>query len=93
MIFDMSLIIDYIVPDSPSDFGAILFWILMIILVTIGIVDLRLYLDYRKTSKYTEKPQQKFKTAEKMKKSQEEKIQNIIEIRNKVDKILETNKL
>ncbi|VVB62199.1 Uncharacterised protein [uncultured archaeon] len=93
MDFDTSMIINYIIPDSPSDFGAILLWVLIIGLVIIAIIDIRLYLDYRKTSKKIEKPQQKLNKIEQMKKSKEERMQEFVEIRNKVDKIIETNKL
>jgi hypothetical protein len=51
MNFDISMIIDYIIPDSSSDFGALLLWILSVLLVVIAIIDIRLYLDNQKTSK------------------------------------------
>ena len=99
MDFTTSIAIDYIIPDSPSDFGAILLWILIIILVIIAIIDIRLYLDNQKTSKklewipMREEPQQKSNTAEEIKKSKEVRMQEIFDIRNKVDKIIEINKL
>ena len=99
MDFTTSIAIDYIIPDSPSDFGAILLWILIIILVIIAIIDIRLYLDNQKTSKklewipMTEEPQQVINTVKPMKTSKEERLQEIVEIRNKVDKIIEINKL
>jgi beta-lactamase regulating signal transducer with metallopeptidase domain len=93
MNFDTILVIDYIIPDSPRDFEAILLWILIILFVTIATIDIRLYLDNRKTSKKIENPQQKLNTIEQMKKSKEERMHEIVEIRNKVDKIIEINKL
>ncbi len=90
MNFDTIMIIDYFIPDSPSDFGAILLWVLIIINVILWI---RIYLYYRKTSKKIEKPQQKLNIIEQMKKSNEARIEDIVEIRNKVDKIIEIKKL
>jgi uncharacterized protein YneF (UPF0154 family) len=89
----MVTLVDTIIPDSPSDFGAILFWVLIILLAIIVIIDIRTYLSYRKTSKKIEKPQQKPSTIEQMKKSSEVRISEIDEIRNKVDKIIEINKM
>lgn len=90
MDFDTSMAIDYIVPDSPSDFGAILFWVLIILNV---IVWVGVYFYYQKMFKKIEKPQQKQNRIEQMKKSKEERLQEIVEVRNKVDKIIEINKL
>jgi len=89
----MVTFVDYIIPDSPSDFGAILLWVLIIVLVIIVIIDIRLYLDHRKTSKKIEKKQQKLNTIEQMKKSEEERTQEHDNIRNIVDKIIEINNL
>jgi len=89
MNFDTSLVIDYIIPDSPRDFGAMLLWVL-IILNVILLVCICLY--YRKTFKKIENPQQKLDTIEQIKKSKDERIQELVEIRNKVDKIIEINK-
>jgi peptidoglycan hydrolase CwlO-like protein len=89
----MVTLVDTIIPDSPSDFGAILFWVLIILLAIIVIIDIHTYLHYRKTSKKIEKPQQKPNTIEQTKKSTEDRLQEIDEIRNKVDKIIEINKM
>ncbi len=86
MDFDTSMVIDYLIPDSPNDFGAILLWVLMIVLVIMMIIDIRLYLDNRKTFKNIEKPQQKLNTIEQMKKSKENRMQELNDIRKKVDK-------
>jgi membrane protein implicated in regulation of membrane protease activity len=93
MYFDTSMVIDYIIPDSPSDFGVMLFWVLAIVFVIFMIIDIRMYLYSRKTFKKIEKPQQKLDTTEEMKKSKEGRTQEIVEIRNKIDKIIEINKL
>jgi hypothetical protein len=99
MDFDAGMVIDYIIPDSSSDFGTILLWILIILLVIIAIIDIHLYLDNQRASKklewipMTEEPQQKPDTIDQMKKSKNERIQEIVDIRNKVDKIIEINKL
>jgi membrane protein implicated in regulation of membrane protease activity len=85
--------INYIIPDSPSDFGVMLFWVLAIVFVIFMIIDIRMYLYSRKTFKKIEKPQQKLDTTEEMKKSKECRTQEIVEIRNKIDKIIEINKL
>ena len=85
--------VDSIIPDSPSDFGAILFWVLIILLVIIVIIDIHTYLYYRKTSKKIEKPQQKLNTIEQTEKHTEDRLQEIVEVRNKVDKIIEIHKM
>lgn len=92
----MVTFVDSIIPDSPSDFGAILFWVLIIVLAIIVIIDIHTYLYYlyyRKTSKKIEKPQQKLNTIEPMKKSHEDRLLNIVEVRNKVDKLIEIHKM
>jgi ATP/ADP translocase len=90
MDFDTSMVIDYIIPDSLSDFGAILLWIFCILIVILGIC---IYLYYQKTPKKIEKQQQKLYTIEQMKKPKEERMQEHVDIRNKVDKIIEINNL
>jgi hypothetical protein len=91
--FDTSMVVDYIIPDSPSDFGAILLWVLMTLLVILVIVDVRMYLEYRKMSQKREQQQQNLTIREHMKTSEEERSQAYVDIRNKVDKIIEINKL
>ena len=51
------------------------------------------YWYYRKTSTEEEKPQQTLNTVDQVKKPTEERMQDIVEVRNKVDKIIEINKL
>jgi len=91
--FDSRMVVDYIIPDSSSDFGAILFWVLMTLLVILVIVDVRMYLEYRKMSQKREQQQQNLTIREHMKTSEEEGSQAYVDIRNKVDKIIEINKL
>jgi hypothetical protein len=83
---------DWITPDSPSDFGAILFWVLIVILVSIIIIDIYAYLSYRKTPKKIETPHQNLDPREETKKSKD-RSQDLVDIRNKVDKLIEMNKL
>ena len=90
MDFDTSMVLDTIIPDSPGDFGAILLWILIILNVILWIL---VYWYYRKTSTEEEKPQQTLNTVDQVKKPTEERMQDIVEVRNKVDKIIEINKL
>ncbi len=85
--------VDVIIPDSPSDFGAIMFWVLILILMIIVIIDIYTYFSYRKTSKKIEKPQQKLDAVEQRKTSGEDRLHDIVEIRKKVDKMIEINKL
>ena len=89
----MVTFVDSIIPDSPSDFGAILFWVLIILLTTIVIIDIHTYWCYRKTSKKIEKPQQERNTIDQMQKSTDVRRQEIVEIRNKVDKIIEIHNM
>ena len=70
---------------TTLDFITILVWGLIILLTIIVISN---YLDYRKTSKKIEKPQQTINTIEQMKKPKEEKVQDFFEVRYKVDKII-----
>jgi len=70
---------------TTLDFITILVWGLIILLTIIVISN---YLDYRKTSKKIQKPQQTINTIEQMKKPKEEKVQDFFEVRYKVDKII-----
>lgn len=93
MDFDIQLLLDYFIPDSPNDAGAFLFWALLMILVVIITIDIRLYLKVRKTTHNTTKPIQDHPTEEQMKILQEEPTTDISEIRKKVDRLIQTNKL
>ena len=87
------MVLEYILPDSSNDFGAILLWVLMILLVILVILDVRLFLGHRKMSQKGEQHQQIPTTNEHMKQSEEEKDQVFIDIRNKVDQLIEINNL
>ena len=82
--------INNIIPDSPSDLGAIAFWVIVIIIVIAAIV---LYLRYRKMSKKVVKMQKNIdthlNTIDQMKKSKEERSQDLHELKNKVDKMVD----
>jgi ATP/ADP translocase len=85
--------INDIIPNSPSDLGAIVLWIIIIIIVITAIV---LYLRYRKMSKKVVKMQENvnthLNTIDQMKKSKEERLKELTEIKNKVDKVIEEEK-
>ena len=76
---------------TTLDFITIMVWLLIILL---AIIAIRLYLNHRKTSKkfewipIIEEPQQELNTIEQMKTLREEKSQEYVDIRNKVDKII-----
>jgi uncharacterized membrane protein affecting hemolysin expression len=84
------MVLEYFIPDSPGDVGAILLWALLIVLVILIIVDLRIYLQYRKTPKKTEPGQPS--TTDQIKQSKEDALE-FEDVRNKVDRLLEIHKL
>ena len=85
--------IENIIPHSASDLGAIVFWVIIIILVIAAIV---IYLKYRKMSKKVVKMQENLdthrNTIDQMKKSKEERVKEITELKDKTEKILEEEK-
>ena len=85
--------IDNIIPNSPSDLGAIVFWVIIIILVITAIV---VYFYYRKISKKVVKMQENIdthlNTIDQMKKSKEERLKELVELKNKVEKMIEDEK-
>ncbi len=93
MVFDMQQVLDYFIPDSPSDAGAILFWALLIFLAVIIVVDIRLYFSYRTTTHHPETPPLMYPTAEQMNILHKEPTTDITEIRQKVDRLIQLNKL
>jgi hypothetical protein len=93
MNIDANMILDYLVPDSIGDYGAILLWILLTILLVLIYVDLHTYVYYRKTSNRTEPQQQMMITPLQMKQSSEDKMQTLDDIRKKVDALLELKNL
>ena len=94
MNIDTSMLIDYLVPDSISDFGAIFLWVLIVVLLILLYVDISTYLYYhRNTSNRTEKKQQTMSTPLQMKQYSDENIQTLDDIRKKVDALLEVKNL
>ncbi len=93
MDFDTQLVLDYFIPDSPSDAGALLFWALLIILAVIIILDVRIYLRVRKTTHTQNKPIPDHPTEEQMKRLTEAPTTDIKDIRQKVDRLIQLNKL
>ncbi len=79
---------------TTLDFITIMVWVLIIIL---AIIATGLYLNHRKTSKkfewipIIEEAQQELNTIEQMKTLREERAQEYVDIRNKVDKIIGIN--
>ncbi|KYK24779.1 hypothetical protein AYK25_01750 [Thermoplasmatales archaeon SM1-50] len=86
MVFDIQMILDYFIPDSLGDFGAMLFWVLLILLVSMIVVDIRLFVRYNKSPKIKEKMTQQNQNTE-------EPLPDIVEVRNKVDKLFKINKM
>jgi hypothetical protein len=89
MIFDIQLSLDYFIPDSLSDAGALLFWALLLVLVIIIAIDIRLYLKVRKTPHNSKKPFQTYPTEEQMKIFTDEPTTDIGQIRKKVDRLIQ----
>jgi len=76
-----------LIPKSINDIGAILFWIILFILIITVVV---LYYYAKRMKKRVTKIQQETNTQlETMKKSKEKTIQDLSEVKSKVDKILE----
>jgi len=93
MDFNLSMILDYLLPDSLSDVGAILFWVLTLLLVFLVIVDLRLFFKNQKTPKTNEPPYQSQGEKNESEISNEEREQAYVDVRMKVDHLLETHKI
>jgi len=75
-----------LIPNSTSDYGAIVFWVIIIILVISAII---VYLYYRKMSKKVAKH---LNTIDQMKKSKEERVKELVEVKDKVEKMIEEEK-
>jgi predicted Holliday junction resolvase-like endonuclease len=76
-----------LIPKSINDIGAILFWVILFILIITVVV---LYYYAKRMKKKVSKIQQEANIQlETMKKSKEKTIQDLSEVKNKVDKILE----
>ena len=73
------------------DTRMVLLWVLVVLNVILWI---GVYLYYRKTFKktewisITEKPEQKLNTIEQMKETKEDRVQEFVEVRDKVDRII-----
>jgi hypothetical protein len=91
--FDLSMILDYLLPDSLGDVGAILFWVLTLLLVFLVIVDLRLFFKNRKTPETNEPQYQSPPQRNDNEITNEEREQAYVDVRMKVDHLLETHKL
>jgi cytochrome c-type biogenesis protein CcmH/NrfF len=85
-------VLEYFIPDSPTDGKAILLWVLIAVLVILAIGDIRIYLRYRKTSK-RDTTFRKPRTTEQTNTTNAEHEPDIVEIRAKVDEILQSQGL
>lgn len=79
-----------IIPDSANDIGAIVFWIIILILIIAIVV---LYLHAKKMSKKVVKMQENLDAHLNIaKQSKEKRMQELSDVKNKVDKIIEEEK-
>ncbi|HIG99589.1 MAG TPA: hypothetical protein HA258_03305 [Thermoplasmata archaeon] len=85
--------LDILIPDSPSDFGAILVWVMIILLGIIVSIDIRTFLSYRRMSQKTKRSQQSINVDVPVNTLKEDRFPDIVEIQNKVDKLIEAYKL
>jgi hypothetical protein len=85
--------LDILIPDSPSDFGAILVWVLIILLGIIVSIDIRTFLSYRRMSQKRKRSQQIINVDVPVNTLKEDRFPDIVEIQNKVDKLIEAYKL
>jgi F0F1-type ATP synthase membrane subunit b/b' len=85
--------IDFFLPTSFNDVGAIVFWVIIILLVIAAIL---LYLYYRKASKKVVKMQEDLSTKEntinQLKKSKDDTLKELTELKEKVDQIIQREK-
>lgn len=79
-----------IIPKSTDDIGAILFWIIILILI-IAVVVLYYYIK-RMKRKIVKIQQDANVQLETVKKSKEKRMQELSEVKSKVDRILEEEK-
>jgi hypothetical protein len=89
--------LDMILPDSLNDGGAILIWVLTALLLVIVWIDIVSYRSYRKSQKKIEKTPKTEETVEPAPISfiepVEDKEKEFMEIHNKVDRLIEANKI
>jgi predicted Holliday junction resolvase-like endonuclease len=79
---------------TPLEFIIILVWVISIIIIIVGIP---LYLYDRKISKKIEQMQQNLNShlniIDEMKKSKEERLHELVDLKNKIDKMIEEEKI
>jgi F0F1-type ATP synthase membrane subunit a len=76
-----------LLPESPSDFGAILFWIIILILV---LAVLFLYWNHRRMSQKVSRMQETLDAhRDQMNKSKEERLQKLQDVKKTVDKMVD----
>jgi len=90
---DSSVVLDYFIPDSPNDAGAILLWVLLMVLAVLIVANVRMVLQYRKIPSKKEEPQQRHPKVKQIEKSGEEPERSYVDIHTKVDQLIEMNKL
>ena len=85
--------IDSLLPTSLSDVGAIVFWVIIILFVIAAVL---LYLYYRKASKKVVKMQEDLSTKEniinQLKKSKDDTLKELTDLKEKVDKMIQREK-
>jgi predicted Holliday junction resolvase-like endonuclease len=79
-----------IIPESINDTGAILFWVIILILI-IAVVALYLYVKRMKKKIVTIR-QEMTTQLDGVKKTKEKRMQELSEVKSKVDRILEEEK-
>lgn len=79
-----------IIPDSLNDIGAIVFWVIILILI-IAVAILYWYAQ-RMSKKMVQMQENLDVHLDTMKKSKEKRMQELSEVKNKVDRILEEEK-
>jgi hypothetical protein len=90
---DSSMVLDYFIPDSPTDAGAILLWVLLIVLAVLIIVNVRMVLQVRTIPSKKEEPPQGHPPVGQREKPREEPERSYGDIHTKVDQLIEMNKL
>lgn len=75
-----------LIPQSVSDSGAILFWVILFILIVVVVAFY--YYAKRMKKKVTNIKQEMTTQLDTVKKSKEKTMQDLSEVKNKVDKIL-----
>lgn len=91
----MVSLLDTIIPDSPGDGGAILFWFLLAFLLGIVILDIRMYLLNQRSFQNKSPTPQKIYYFEEVDTAEETEDQSseIDDIQMKVDQLIQTHEL